>query len=67
MGIEAWERTCSLSNTRVGDQRALDLRGGETMARNIDDIVHASFDPDVAILIPSSSITSEVEAGVWLQ
>ena len=51
----------------MDDQRALNLCGGETMPRNIDDIVHTSFDPDVAILIPSSTITSEVVAGVWLQ
>jgi hypothetical protein len=37
------------------------------MPRNIDDIVHAPFNPDVAILIPSSTVTSEVVAGVWLQ
>ena len=51
----------------MGNQCALDLRGGETMARHIDDIVHPSFDPDVAVLIPSSTITSKVVAGVWLR
>src|SRR5258708_35749119 len=51
----------------MDDQRALNFRGGETMPRNIDDIVHTSFDPDITVLIPSSTITGEVVTGVWLQ
>jgi hypothetical protein len=59
-------RTGSLSDTRVQDESALNFCGGETMTRDIDDIVDTAPDPDITIGISSSAITSEVVARVRL-
>lgn len=53
-----------LGNTRVLDQSRLDFSGTQTVTRDVDDIVNTTLDPDVAVLVPSSTIAGEVEAGV---
>lgn len=53
-----------LGNTRVLDQSRLDFSGTQTVTRDVDDIVDTTLDPDVAVLVPSSTVAGEVEAGI---
>ena len=46
----------------MGNQRALDLCGAETVAGDIEDIVDAASDPVVAVFVATAAVTSEVEA-----
>jgi hypothetical protein len=59
-------RTSSLGDTRVQDESTLNFGGGETVTRNVDDIVNTPPDPDITIGIASSAITSEVVARIRL-
>ncbi len=40
-----------LGDARVGDQRALDLGGAEAMAGDVQHVVDAPHDPEVAVLV----------------
>src|SRR5690242_13603219 len=41
-------------------QRALDFHCAQTMARNVDDVVHAPHDPEVAVLVTAGPVAGEV-------
>ena len=47
----------------VQDQRALDLGRAEPVSGNVDDVVHPSGDPEVAVFITPGAVPGEVEAG----
>lgn len=42
------------------DEGCLDLRCGESVPGNVDNIVHAASDPVIAFMIPASTVTSEL-------
>ena len=48
---------------RVGGQDFLHLAGGEAMAGDVDDVVGATHDPDVAVVVDRSSIAGAIPAG----
>lgn len=72
----------SLGDGLVEDQSRLDLSSRETVPRDVDDIlirlstvereqfekltVYTTLDPDVAVLVAGSTVTSEEESRVWL-
>ena len=51
-----------LGDLRVGDQRRLDLGGGEPVARDVHDVVDAAEQPDVAVLVLLGAVAGEVVA-----
>lgn len=57
----------SLGDGLVHDEGGFDLGGGETVSRDVDDVVDAATDPDVAVLVAGGTITGEVVAWVRLQ
>lgn len=44
----------------VLEKSSLDLSSGQTVSRNVDDIVDTATDPVVAIVIAASTISSEL-------
>src|SRR5688572_25779787 len=44
------------------DQRGLDLHGPETVARDIEHVVDAAHDPEIAVLVAMCRIAGHVEA-----
>jgi len=48
-------------NLRVLDQSGFDFSGGQTVSRNVDNIVNTATDPVVAVLITASTVTSELQ------
>lgn len=57
----------SLGDSSVNDQRRLDLSGRKSVTRDVDDIIDSSLDPDVSVLVSSSTVSREVESGVGLE
>lgn len=53
-----------LSNTRMLNQSRLDFSGTQTMTGDVDDVVNTTLNPDVAVLVPSSTVAGEVESWV---
>ena len=51
-----------LGDLRVGDQRRLDLGGGEPVAGHVHDVVDAAEQPDVAVVVLLGAVTGEVVA-----
>src|SRR5712691_8824583 len=51
-----------LGNFWMADERALDLRGADAMAGNIEDIIDAANDPEIAVFVLPAAITGEVAA-----
>ena len=45
---------------RVGHQGRFDFRGGEPVAGDVHDVVHAAQEPDVAVLVLLGAVTGEV-------
>src|SRR5690606_30684561 len=52
-----------LDHRLVAHQRAFDLHRAQPVARDVDDIIHAPHDPEVAALITPRAIAREVHAG----
>ncbi len=52
-----------LGHGRVADQRALDLGGAQAVARDLDHVVDAPDDPEVAVLIALGRVAGGVLAG----
>ena len=52
---------------RMRDQRALDFRGAEAMAADVDDVVDAAGDPVVAVGIAAAAVAGEIHAGIGLE
>lgn len=44
----------------VLEKSSLDLSGGQTMSRNVNDIVDTTADPVVAVVITTSTISGEL-------
>lgn len=57
----------SLANGVVFNERGLDLSGGQSVAGDVDDIVHATADPIVTLVIAGGAVTGEVVALVNVQ
>lgn len=58
-------RKCAPDNCGFGAQGVLcegvlHLRGAHPVARHVEHVVNAACDPDVAVLVPPSTITTEV-------
>ncbi len=51
-----------LGHLLVGDERRLDLRGRDAVARHVHDVVDAAEQPDVAVVILLGAVAGEVEA-----
>src|SRR5690606_17069113 len=51
------------SDRIVSDEGTLDFGGANAMPRDIDDVVHPSGDPPVAIFVALAAIAGEVVAG----
>ena len=51
-----------LGNRFVCDQRAFDFGGSQPMARNIEDVIDATNDPEVAILVSPRAVAGEIAA-----
>ena len=51
-----------LRNILMGDQRRLDFRCSQAMTGNIDDIIQAAHDPDVAVLVLSGAVFRVVDS-----
>jgi hypothetical protein len=49
---------------RVGDQSALNLRRAQTVAGDVQDIVHPSGDPPIAVRIPPGAVAGEIKAAI---
>ena len=49
------------------NQRAFHFSGAETVTGNIDDIVNATGDPVIAVLVAASAVAGEVLAGIGLE
>ena len=45
-----------LGNLGVADQRALDLRRADAMARDVDDVVDPPGDPVIALLVAAAAV-----------
>jgi hypothetical protein len=44
----------------MGDERRLDLGGGQPVPGDVDDVVDPAGDPEVAVLVPPGAIAYEV-------
>lgn len=44
----------------VLEKSSLDLSSGQTVSRNVDDIVNTATDPVVAVVVTASTISSEL-------
>ena len=55
---------CGFRNGGVGDKRALDLGGPEAVTGNIEHIIKAADDPEVAFLVASRAVTRGVQTGI---
>src|SRR4030095_14269793 len=51
---------CSFGYSRMLAERPLNLRRPQAMARDINHIVYTTGDPVVTVLIPTTTVTSEV-------
>ena len=51
-----------LGDRRVADERALDLRGAEAVAGDVEHVVDAAHDPEVAVLVLARPVAGEVDA-----
>ena len=49
-----------LGDLRVGDDRRLDLGRREAVAGDVDHVVDAPDDPEVAVLVPARGVADEV-------
>src|SRR5689334_6192236 len=49
-----------LADLVVADERALDLHGREAVAADVDHVVHAPEDPEVALLVAPRAVAGEV-------
>jgi hypothetical protein len=53
-----------LADTVVGltvlEKSGLDLSGGQTVSRNVDDIVNTTADPVIAVVVTASTISGEL-------
>ena len=47
----------------MGDERGLDFHGAEAMAADVDDVVDAAHEPEVAVGIAARAVAGEVAAG----
>ena len=47
----------------VGDEGAFDFGGAEAVAADVEDVVHAAGDPEVAVLVAAGAVAAEVHAG----
>ena len=47
---------------RVGDEGGLDLHGAEAVAGDVDDVVEATDDHEVAVLIYEGSVAGKIPA-----
>lgn len=45
----------------VLEKSSLDLSSGQAVSRNVDDIVDTATDPVVAVLVTTSTVTSELQ------
>ncbi len=54
--------TAASATARVRDQRALDLRGAQTMPRDVHDVVNAAEQPVVPLLVALAAVAGEVLA-----
>ena len=52
-----------LGDRFMGDQRAFDLHRAQAMAGDIDHIVDAAHDPEVAVLVAPGAVAGEIAAG----
>ena len=52
-----------LGDLRVRDQRALDFHRRQAMAGDVDHVVDAPHDPEVAVLVLARAVAGEVAAG----
>ena len=48
---------------RMADQGALDFHRAEAVAGDVDDVVDAAHDPEVAVLVAAGAVAGEVDAG----
>ncbi len=53
-----------LGHGRVADQRDLDLGRAQPVAGDLDHVVHAADDPEVAVLVALGRVAGHVHAGV---
>ena len=51
-----------LGDARMRDQRALDLHRAEAVAGDVQHVVDAAHDPEVAVLVAARAVAGEVEA-----
>lgn len=49
-----------LGNKVMLNQCSLDLRGGQTVTTDVDNVVNAAPDPVEALMVPASAITGEL-------
>jgi hypothetical protein len=49
-----------LGHRRVVDERALDLDGGDAVTRDVHDVVDATEEPEVAVLVDPGTVAHEV-------
>src|SRR5215467_5104619 len=50
----------SFSHSRVTDQRALDLDGGDAVTRDVHHVVDTAEEPEVAVLVDTRAVADEV-------
>ena len=46
----------------VTNERALDLRGAETMAGDVEHVVDPAHDPEITVLVPARAVAGEIAA-----
>src|SRR5438270_2879096 len=56
-----------LRDFRVGDERAFDLGGADTMTRDVDHVVDAAGDPIITVLVAPAAVAGEVKARIRLE
>ena len=53
---------CRLGHRFMGNERALDFGGSEPMTRDVENVVDATDNPKIPILVSPRSITCEIAA-----
>ena len=47
----------------MADQRTLDFGGAEAVAGDVEHVIDAADDPEIAVLVPAGAVTGEIESG----
>ncbi|KAH3686978.1 hypothetical protein WICPIJ_002047 [Wickerhamomyces pijperi] len=63
-----WDTNNSgFGDTDMFGQGGFDFSSGQSVTRDVDNVIDSTSDPVVAVVISTSTITGEVVAWVWLQ